>query len=77
MRMPWEHQQIGPNGDTPQERLFAKDVQSMFVEKKRDPLAIPDCLKRDKNNVAPYMQVSPATGPQSTPPDWVLPWESK
>ena len=22
----------------------------------RDPLAIPDCIKRDKNNVAPFMR---------------------
>lgn len=70
-----------------------RSEMTMPWEKTPDPLDIPECLKRDKNNKAPFMlkeisqkvmteyastfMLSPAINPQSTPPDWTPPWSSK
>jgi hypothetical protein len=54
----------------------------------QDALEIPECLRRDANNVAPFMResevelfynafASPATNPPRTAQGWVPPWGSK
>jgi hypothetical protein len=42
----------------------------------QDSLEIPTCLKRDVNNVAPYMlktssQINPSNNPPSSNPNWL------
>lgn len=42
------------------------------------PYEVPAFLKRDKNNVAPFMrEASPANNPQQNAPCPALPWEPK
>lgn len=52
---------------------------------------IPTCIKRDKNNVAPFMldppeykddaidwvPINPEASPPASPPSWVPPWGAK
>lgn len=44
----------------------------------QEPEGVPPELRRDENNVAPYMRKpSPANNPLASPPNWVPPWHSK
>lgn len=38
---------------------------------------IPECLRRDANNVAPFMRVSPVNNLPTTSQGLALPWGSK
>lgn len=78
MALPWEHVQIGPNGNTSQERVFIADVQNTFVPVHPYTCACTKCI--DAGDGIPLFlrrQSTPASSPPATAPKPALPWASK
>ena len=72
--MPWEKP---PVRDDLGSDVWQSVLSQTWDARKIDDLAIPAFLKRDANNVAPYMRINRANNPQLKAQVAPLPWESK